>query len=77
MRLKTAILGGAAALMLSTGLAGAALADTPKPTAPRVSTVGTPEPSVRVCRSHVAKPSLPSQCLPVPVPRPALPTYTG
>jgi hypothetical protein len=75
MRFKTAILCCAAALMLSTGLAGAALADTPKPTpVPPAKPTPRPVPPTGVCRPPAAKPA---PCPPVAVPRPALPTYTG
>jgi hypothetical protein len=76
MRLKTAILGGAAALLLGTGLTGVALAETPKP--PTVTPSASPVPgeaptkATPVCVTEKKKPA------PCPaVPRPAEPSYTG
>jgi hypothetical protein len=84
MRFKTAILGGAAALLLGTGLTGVALAEAPSPSAtPRptkVSTSPTVVPSaspVDSTRKAVCKikEKTPTPC--PAVPRAAEPSYTG
>lgn len=78
MRVKTAILGGAATLLLGTGLTGVALAETPMPptvtpsASPVPGATSTKAPPAPVCATEKKKPA------PCPaVPRPAEPSYTG
>jgi hypothetical protein len=69
MRFKSLILGGAAALLLSTGLTGVALADAPNPS----TTPSAPsDPGSPVATPRPAEPA------PAPgVPTDAEPSYTG